>query len=154
MRGLRIITLDSAVPGYHHGGFSDDQYAWLARPNSRRRPSTARILVIHHAPITYRSPLMQLLDFDDVDRLRDGSAGTDVRAVLSGHLHVTSFGTIGAVPVIVAGGVSYVDDVGAPRDAADGRRRTPVVEPRRGARDGVVATVVPVGPARDLAGHQ
>ena len=29
------------------------------------------ILVIHHAPITYRSPVMQLLDFDDVDRLRD-----------------------------------------------------------------------------------
>ncbi|NUO91815.1 MAG: metallophosphoesterase, partial [Dermatophilaceae bacterium] len=33
--GLRIIALDSAVPGYHHGGFSDAQYAWLADELSR-----------------------------------------------------------------------------------------------------------------------
>ena len=143
VRGLRLITLDSAVPGYHHGGFSDDQYAWLA--SELATPAEhGTILVIHHAPITYRSPVMQLLDFDDVDRLRAALVGTDVRAVLSGHLHVTSFGTLCHVPVIVAGGVSYVDDVGAPRTllmGIDGPQSWNLVEVHA---DEVVATVVPV----------
>ncbi|GAA2740223.1 3',5'-cyclic adenosine monophosphate phosphodiesterase CpdA [Terrabacter aerolatus] len=141
--GLRIIALDSAVPGYHHGGFSDDQYAWLTRELTHPAPH-GTILVIHHAPITYRSPVMQLLDFDDVERLRTVVEGSDVRAILSGHLHVTSFGTLGSVPVLVAGGVSYVDDVGAPREllmAVDGPQSWNLVEVHA---DQVVATVVPI----------
>ena len=143
IRGLRIITLDSAVPGYHHGGFSDAQYAWLTTELATPAPH-GTVLVIHHAPITYRSPVMQLLDFDDVERLRDTIEGTDVRVVLSGHLHVTSFGMLGTVPVVVAGGVSYVDDVGAPREllmAVDGPQSWNLVELHA---DEVVATVVPV----------
>jgi 3',5'-cyclic AMP phosphodiesterase CpdA len=143
VRGLRIIDIDSAVPGYHHGGFSDEQYAWLAR-ELQQPAEHGTILVIHHAPITYRSALMQLLDFDDVDRLRDAIEGTDVRGILSGHLHVTSFGTIGPVPVFVAGGVCYVDDVGAPQQllmAVDGPQSWNLVEVHA---DQVVATVVPI----------
>ncbi len=143
VRGLRIIALDSAVPGFHHGGFSDDQYAWLAR-ELETPAEHGTILVIHHAPITYRSPVMQLLDFDDVDRLRDALEGTDVRAILSGHLHVTSFGTLGGIPVFVAGGVSYVDDVGAPREllmGVDGPQSWNLIEVHA---DQVVGTVAPV----------
>jgi 3',5'-cyclic AMP phosphodiesterase CpdA len=143
VNGLRIIALDSAVPGYHHGGFSDAQYAWLADELSRPAEH-GTLLVIHHAPITYRSPVMQLLDFDDVERLRRVIEPTDVRAVLSGHLHVTSFGTIGRVPVFVAGGVSYVDDVGAPREllmGVDGPQSWNLIEVHA---DHVVGTVVPI----------
>src|SRR6478736_3541589 len=143
VNGLRVIAIDSAVPGYHHGGFSDDQYGWLAEELAQPAEH-GTILVIHHAPVTYRSPVMQLLDFDDVDRLRDVVEGSDVRAVLSGHLHVTSFGTLGPVPVIVAGGVSYVDDVGAPREllmGVDGPQSWNLVEVHA---DQVVATVVPI----------
>ena len=141
--GLRIIALDSAVPGYHHGGFSDDQYDWLTRELAVPAEH-GTILVIHHAPITYRSPVMQLLDFDDVERLRGVVEATDVRAVLSGHLHVTSFGMLGSVPVLVAGGVSYVDDVGAPRRllmGVDGPQSWNLVEVHA---DQVVGTVVPI----------
>lgn len=143
VRGLRVVAVDSAVPGYHHGGLSDAQYAWLA--DVLATPAEhGTLLVVHHAPITYRSPVMQLLDFRDVGRLRTVLDGTDVRAVLSGHLHVTSFGTLGGLPVLVAGGVSYVDDVGAPRHllmGVDGPQSWNLVEVHR---DGVVATVVPV----------
>ena len=99
---------------------------------------------MHHAPITYRSPVMQLLDFEDVDRLRAVLEGTDVRAILSGHLHVTSFGTLGHIPVFVAGGVSYVDDAGAPREllmGVDGPQSWNLIEVHA---DHVVGTVVPV----------
>lgn len=143
VRGLRIIAIDTAVPGYHHGGLSDDQYAWLTRELADPAEH-GTVLVMHHAPITYRSPVMQLLDFDDVDRLRALLEGTDVRTVLSGHLHVTSFGTLGRVPVFVAGGVSYVDDVGAPREllmGVDGPQSWNLVEVHT---DQVVGTVVPI----------
>ena len=121
----------------------DDQYAWLAKELAHPAEH-GTILVIHHAPITYRSPVMQLLDFDDVDRLRDVVEGSDVRAVLSGHLHVTSFGTLGAVPVFVAGGVSYVDDLGAPREllmGVDGPQSWNLIEVHA---DQVVGSVVPL----------
>ena len=143
VRGLRIIAIDTAVPGYHHGGLSDHQYAWLTRELADPAEH-GTVLVMHHAPITYRSPVMQLLDFDDVDRLRAVLEGTDVRTVLSGHLHVTSFGTLGRVPVFVAGGVSYVDDVGAPREllmGVDGPQSWNLVEVHT---DQVVGTVVPI----------
>src|SRR6478736_1908483 len=74
--GLRVIAIDSAVPGYHHGGFSDDQYSWLARELAAPAEH-GTILVIHHAPITYRSPVMQLLDFDDVGAPRELLMGVD-----------------------------------------------------------------------------
>lgn len=143
VNGLRIIDVDSAVPGFHHGGFSDAQYDWLTRELATPAEH-GTILVMHHAPITYRSPVMQLLDFDDVDRLRTALEGTDVRAILSGHLHVTSFGTLGGIPVFVAGGISYVDDVGAPRDllmGIDGPQSWNLIEVHA---DQVVGTVVPV----------
>lgn len=143
VRGLRIVALDSALPGFHHGGFSDAQYAWLAEVLSTPAEQ-GTVLVMHHPPITYRSPVMQLIDFDDVARLRAIIEGTDVRAILSGHLHVTTFGTIGSVPVYVAGGVSYVDDAGVPRDlmmGVDGPQSWNLVELHE---DHVVGTVVPV----------
>lgn len=143
MRGLRVIGIDSAVPGYHHGGLSDAQYDWLA--GELAKPAEhGTILVMHHPPIAYRAALMQLLDFDAPDRLLETLRGTDVRAILSGHLHVTTFGTLGHVPVVVAGGVSYADDVGAPRNsltAVDGPQSWNLVEVHS---DQVVASAVSI----------
>jgi hypothetical protein len=99
---------------------------------------------MHHPPIPYRSAVMQLLDFDEPDRLAAALQGTDVRAILSGHLHVTTFGTLAGIPVLVAGGVSYVDDVGVPGEdlmAVDGPQSWNIIEVHP---DQIVATVVPV----------
>lgn len=141
--GLRVIDLDTALPGYHHGSLSDSQFTWLAGELEDPAPH-GTILVMHHPPIPYRSGVMQLLDFDDPARLAATLEHADVRAILSGHLHVTSFGTLAGTPVLVAGGISYVDDVGVPGDdlmAVDGPQSWSIVEVHR---DQVVATVVPV----------
>ncbi len=143
VRGLRVIGMDSAVPGHHHGGFSPAQYDWLAR-ELVEPAEHGSVLVMHHPPLRYRSPVMRLLDFDDPARLTSALRGTDVRAILCGHLHVTSFGVLGGIPVFVAGAVSYTDDAGAPRDelmAVDGAQSWNLLEVHA---DQVVATVVPV----------
>jgi 3',5'-cyclic AMP phosphodiesterase CpdA len=141
--GLRLIDIDTALPGYHHGSLSDGQFTWLASELANPAPH-GTLLVMHHPPIVYRSPVMQLLDFEDPARLADALTGTDVRAILSGHLHVTTFGTLSGIPVLVAGGVSYVDDVGVPGDdlmAVDGPQSWSIVEVHP---DQVVSTAVPV----------
>jgi 3',5'-cyclic AMP phosphodiesterase CpdA len=141
--GLRLIDVDTALPGYHHGSLSDDQFDWLASELASAAP-VGTLLVMHHPPIVYRSSVMQLLDFDDPARLAATLAGTDVRAILSGHLHVTTFGTLSGIPVLVAGGVSYVDDVGVPGEdlmAVDGPQSWSIVEVHP---DQVVSTAVPV----------
>jgi 3',5'-cyclic AMP phosphodiesterase CpdA len=143
--GLRLIDVDTALPGYHHGSLSDDQFDWLASELASAAP-VGTLLVMHHPPIVYRSSVMQLLDFDDPARLAATLAGTDVRAILSGHLHVTTFGTLSGIPVLVAGGVSYVDDVGVPGEdlmAVDGPQSWSIVEVHP---DQVVSTAVPVDP--------
>ena len=38
--GLRVLALDTSVPGYHHGDLTDDQLGWLRRP--ARHPGRAR----------------------------------------------------------------------------------------------------------------
>lgn len=143
VNGLRIVAVDTAVPGYHHGGLSDAQFDWLSAELAQPAPD-GTLLVMHHPPIIYRSAVMQLLDFDEPDRLARTLAGTDVRGILSGHLHATTFGTLDGTPVFVAGGVSYVDDVGAPGDdlmAVDGAQSWNIIEVHPGQ---VVGTVVPV----------
>lgn len=130
VRGLRLISMDSAVPGYHHGGFSDAQYAWLSRTLASRAEHGS-VLVMHHPPITYRSATMALVDFDEPTRLQRVLEGSDVRVILCGHLHVTTYGSLAGIPVVVAGGLSYVDDVSVPREqmmALDGPQSWNLVE--------------------------
>ena len=44
-------------------------------------------------------------------RLADVLEGTDVRAILAGHLHYSSFGTFAGIPVSVASSTCYTQDL-------------------------------------------
>src|SRR3546814_6114943 len=48
--GLRIVTLDTSVPGFHHGEISDAQLDWLAGVLSTPAP-LGTILALHHPPV-------------------------------------------------------------------------------------------------------
>lgn len=108
--GLRVISLDSTLPGYHHGGFDRGQAEWL-REQLRMPAPLGTVIVMHHPPVPYRTDVMRLLEFVDDDELADIVRDTDVRLILAGHLHVVGGGTCGGVPVSVAGAISYVDDL-------------------------------------------
>lgn len=108
--GLRVIALDSTLPGYHHGGFDPGQADWLAQ-QLREPAERGTIIVMHHPPIPYRTHVMQLLEFVDDEQFAQIVQGTDARLILGGHLHVVGGGTCGGIPVSVAGAISYVDDL-------------------------------------------
>lgn len=149
VHGLRIIALDSTLQGFHHGGLDEGQAQWLAGVLSEPAKH-GTLLAMHHPPIPYRSDVMQLLEFVDADLLASVIEGTDVRLIVSGHLHVHGGGTLAGIPVTVGAAVSYVDDLVASPASL------------RAIDDGQSFTMIEVGrtlthwavPARTLPGHE
>lgn len=114
--GLRIVALDTSVPGWHHGELTDDQLAWLADVLATPAPH-GTLLALHHPPIPV--PLLrlaELIELHDQPRLAEVVAGSDVRGILGGHFHFTSWSTFAGVPVSVASASCYTSEL-----APDGR---------------------------------
>jgi 3',5'-cyclic-AMP phosphodiesterase len=150
--GLRIISLDTSVPGWHHGEVTDEQLTWLAEVLATHAVH-GTILALHHPPIP--SPLVpaaEIIELLDTDRLAAVLRGSDVRAVLGGHYHFTSHSTFAGIPVSVAAATCYSVDT-APLDrlisAVDGHQALNIVHVYG---DRVVHSIVPVPDAPEVDG--
>ncbi len=113
INGLRIISFDTTVPGYHHGDITDDQLDWLADVLSSPAPH-GTVIAVHHPPIP--TPLLEamgMLELQHQERLAAVIRGTDVRAILAGHLHYSTHSTFAGVPVSVASATCYTLDLSA-----------------------------------------
>lgn len=106
----RLIVLDSTVPGYHHGELTAAQLTWLAGELATPAPH-GTLLALHHPPIPAPIELMGLIELDDQAALAAVIKGTDVRGVLAGHLHYSTFSTFGGVPVSVSAASCYNIDL-------------------------------------------
>ncbi|WP_109212083.1 MULTISPECIES: phosphodiesterase [Microbacterium] len=104
--GLRLIGLDTTVPGWHHGDLDSHQLEWLRHELVTPAP-LGTILALHHPPLPSHVPLFDILELRDQGRLAEIVAGTDVRAILAGHLHYSTSGTFAGVPVSVAAATCY-----------------------------------------------
>ena len=111
--GLRIVTLDSSVPGHHHGEIGDKQLAWLADVLATPAP-LGTILAMHHPPVPSVLALAASVELRDQRRLAAVLRGSDVRAILAGHLHYSTFATFAGVPVSVASSTCYAQDLTVP----------------------------------------
>lgn len=112
---LRIVVLDSTVPGQPHGELAPAQLERLAAELVDPAPH-GTVLALHHPPLPNALPLTAAIALRDADRAALGAvlAGTDVRLVLAGHTHVVSAGAIAGVPVWTGGATSYGSDALAP----------------------------------------
>jgi 3',5'-cyclic AMP phosphodiesterase CpdA len=150
--GLRIVALDTSVPGYHHGDLTDDQLAWLRDVLATPAPH-GTLLALHHPPIPVPTvPAAQIIELLDQHRLADVLAGTDVRGILGGHFHFTSWSTFAGIPVSVAAATCYTMDP-APRarfvSGVDGHQAITLMHLYD---DRVVHTVVPLAEAPEVTG--
>jgi Icc protein len=113
INGLRLISLDTSVPGYHHGEVTADQLAWLS--DVLAEPALhGSLLALHHPPVPTALPLMTILELRDQSALAEVLRGSDVRAILGGHLHHATTGLFAGIPVSVAAATCYTIDVAAP----------------------------------------
>jgi len=112
INGLRIISLDTSIPGHHFGLVTDDQLAWLSEVLSTTSDS-GTILAMHHPPIPAVIPLAQTVELQDQSSLADVIRGSDIRSIIAGHLHYSSFGSFAGIPVSVASSACYTQDLAA-----------------------------------------
>jgi Icc protein len=112
--GLRVITLDSLVPGSGHGVVSHAQLDALGE--LLRDPAPAgTIIALHHPPIhTPTAPWMIEAGLRNRDELAAVLEGTDVVAVLCGHFHLQLTGRLGGTTVWATPGVVTRIDLTAP----------------------------------------
>ena len=142
--GLRIVALDTSVPGYHHGALRPEQLAWLADVLTETAPH-GTLLALHHPPVPTPSPLMSILELREQSRLAEVVAGSDIRAILGGHMHSATTGMFAGIPVSVAAATCYTIDPTAPRRelaGVDGGQSFNLV---RVHEDQIVHSHVPVG---------
>jgi Icc protein len=111
--GLRVITLDTTVPGAHHGELDTAQLEWLTAELSRPALD-GTILAMHHPPIPSLLDLAVSVELRNQARLAEVLIGSDVRAILAGHLHYSSTATFAGIPVSVASASCYTQDLLAP----------------------------------------
>ncbi|MDQ1215942.1 phosphodiesterase [Microbacterium arborescens] len=111
--GLRLITLDTSVPGAHHGEVRPAQLAWLREVLSTPAP-LGSILAMHHPPVPSVLPLAASVELRDQRSLAGVLAGSDVRAIIAGHLHYSTFATFAGIPVSVASSTCYAQDLTVP----------------------------------------
>ena len=114
VNGFRIITLDSLVPGHTHGVIGAGQLAQLASLLAAPAED-GTVLVFHHPPLRLPSvPWVAGVVLQDVEALADVVRGSDVRAILTGHLHLQLSGFLAGVPVWVTPGVVTRSDMTCP----------------------------------------
>jgi Icc protein len=144
INGLRVITLDSTVPGLHHGEIADEQLDWLAEELSVTAPH-GTILAMHHPPLPSVLDLAVSVELRDQGGLAEVLEGTDVRSILAGHLHYSSSGTFAGIPVSVASATCYTQDLTVPTGGTrpqDGARAFNLVHVYPST---VLHSVVPLG---------
>jgi 3',5'-cyclic AMP phosphodiesterase CpdA len=112
VRGLRVISLDTTVPGYHHGEITSSQLEWLMRVLSTPARHGS-ILAMHHPPVPTPLEVMAVLELHDQPALAEVLRGSDVRLILGGHLHYSTHSLFAGIPVSVAAATCYTLDLGA-----------------------------------------
>ncbi len=150
--GLRIVSLDTSVPNYHHGEITAAQHEWLASALATPAPH-GTVLAMHHPPIAVPMlPAAAIIELDDQPRLAETLRGTDVRMILGGHFHYSTYGTFAGIPVSVASATCYVSDI-APQDrfisAVDAEQSVNVLHVYA---DTIVTSVVPTHDSAEING--
>lgn len=144
VNGLRIISLDSTVPGHHYGEVTGAQLDWLAEELSSAAPH-GTILAMHHPPIPSVLDLAVMVELREQDNLAEVLEGSDVRSIIAGHLHYSTTSTFAGIPVSVASATCYTQDLNVPVGGTRGRDGAQAFNLVHVYEKSVLHSVVPLG---------
>lgn len=150
--GLRVIVLDSTVPGWHHGELEPAQLTWLRDVLAEPAPEGS-ILAMHHPPVPCVQDLATVVELRDQAALAEVLRGSDVRAILGGHLHYSTSATFAGVPVSVASATCYTQDLQTPGRGTRGRDGAQAFNLVHVYADTVMHSVVPIGEHPTVGRH-
>jgi len=101
---LRVVVVDSTIPGEDHGGFDPAQLEWLDAELAAA-PAQPTILAMHQPPLATGIPDWDRVNMSVAERQRLAAAverHPQVRAIVGGHLHRVAASTLAGRPVLVA----------------------------------------------------
>ncbi|GAA1439498.1 phosphodiesterase [Leifsonia poae] len=142
--GLRVITLDSTVPGAHHGEVTEAQLDWLAEELASPAPH-GTILAMHHPPVPSVLDLAVSVELRDQWSLAEVLEGSDVRSIIAGHLHYSTNATFAGIPVSVASATCYTQDLNVAAGGTRGRDGAQAFNLVHVFGSTVLHSVVPIG---------
>ena len=144
LNGLRVITLDTSVPGFHHGELGADQLEWLAGELATPAQD-GTILALHHPPVPSVLDLSVLVELRRQSELATVLRGSDVRTILAGHLHYSTTAMFAGIPVSVASATCYTQDLNVPVGGTRGRDGGQAFNLVHVYEDTIVHSTVPLG---------
>ena len=144
VNGLRVITLDTSVPGHHHGEVSPEQLDWLAEVLSEAAPH-GTILAMHHPPVPSVQDLTVLVELRDQPALAEVVEGSDILTIIAGHLHYSTSAVFAGIPVSVASATCYTQDLNEFQGGTRGRDGAQSFNLMHVYGHQVVHSVVPIG---------
>ena len=99
--GLRLILLDTSVPGESGGHLDPEQIQWLRREcdPSTRRP---KLIFLHHPPVEVGSPWIDLMMLSNTDQFFDAIAPAreTILGIFFGHVHQDFEGAWEGIPIL------------------------------------------------------
>jgi len=101
---LRLVLLDSNVPGQDPGSYDAERMVWLDEELASE-PEQPTILAVHHTPLTTGIPEWDAINLKASDREALGAVVArhpQLRAIVGGHLHRVAASTLAGVPVLSA----------------------------------------------------
>jgi 3',5'-cyclic-AMP phosphodiesterase len=101
---LRLIVLDSIVPGHDHGAFAAELLRWLDEElgSNRERPT---ILALHHPPLATGVPEWDGINLSASEREALAAVVArhpQLQAIVGGHLHRVAASALAGCPVLAA----------------------------------------------------
>jgi 3',5'-cyclic AMP phosphodiesterase CpdA len=101
---LRLVLLDSNVPGQDPGSYDAERLAWLEEELGRE-PGRPTILALHHTPLTTGISEWDAINLEASDREALGAVVArhpQLRAIVGGHLHRVAASTLAGRPALSA----------------------------------------------------
>lgn len=104
---LRLLALDTHVPGQNGGLLDTPRLNWLAE-RLDEAPETPTLIFMHHPPLVSGLSVMDSIGLEGTERLRDVLARhPQVRRVLAGHTHMAQTQTFGGTLLMVCPGTDF-----------------------------------------------
>ncbi|MGN6275940.1 MAG: phosphodiesterase [Solirubrobacterales bacterium] len=101
---LRLVLLDSNVPGRDPGRFGPRDLAWLDATLAEE-PERPTLLALHHTPLSTGLPGWDAINLDPSEREALGEVvarHSQLRAIAGGHLHRIAAASLAGCPVLSA----------------------------------------------------
>lgn len=116
---MRVLTLNTHGQGTLQGHVTDAQLEWLDSQLQSDAPS-GTVLAMHHPPTPTAHEFLSTVGLAHPHRLAAVLQATDVRLIVSGHLHFPTTSMLGTIPVWSGPALAYQQNAYAPAGTLQG----------------------------------